>query len=215
MDIETTKSVLLPIHGTLGFVSLLAGGYAMLMRSRGATHARVGRVFAVSMVGAVLLAVPVLVVTGNVFLTTLGFIAAWMLATGWRFARLRNGPANAFDRALPILGMCVFAAGAVWGLTLVPRAGLLGVVPLVLGALGSWLALNQLRGLRGDPAERNWMRLHGAAIGGAWIASMTAFAAATVTNWIPAVPEWILWVGPSLLGVPLLRRRVRRFAGDS
>ncbi len=184
----------------------------MGMRRRDRRHALVGRVFGTSMVGSILLAVPVLIATENLFLSGLGFIAAWMLATGWRFARLRNGEANVLDRCLPLAGIAFFAAFGVWGATHIASAGPIALVPAALGGLGIWLALGQRRGFSAPQGERPWQRLHGAAIGGAWIASMTAFAAATVTNWVPSVPEWLLWVAPSAICVPLLRRRVRELS---
>ena len=85
---------------------------------------------------------------------------------------------------------------------------------LGFGGLGARAAASHLRFfLRPATDPRSWTEHHGSALGGGCIASVTAFSAAVVTNALPAVPEFLIWLTPVALGVPVLVRQVRRGRG--
>jgi hypothetical protein len=53
--------------------------------------------------------------------------------------------------------------------------------------------------------------MHLGAIGGGLIAGLTAFAAAVLTNYVPSVPEPLVWLAPTALLSPLLQRASKRY----
>ena len=59
--------------------------------------------------------------------------------------------------------------------------------------------------------RRRWVAMHLGAIGGGLIAGLTAFSAAVRTNYLPSVPEPLVWLAPTALLSPLLQRASKRY----
>lgn len=215
MSPEEARSLFLPLHGAVGLLALV-GGVGALVTSRGSPrHRWFGLTFVVGMAGAVLAAIPVLVVTQNVFLTGMGGFAAYMTWTGWRIARQRSRAGGRLDQATSLLMILAGLGFAAWGLLkLLQGAGSLAIVPVLMGGGSVLFARQHLRWFRADPATRRpWIAEHLGAIGGGFIAGLTAFGAAAGTNLLPMVPEAVFWLGPAALLIPVLRRATARVPG--
>ena len=213
MDLDTAKQILLPLHGAFGGLALLAGGRALFERKARGRHTRLGTGFVVFMAVAVALSVPVIVLSRNIFLGGLGAVAAYLVATGWRLGRLRppEGRVTWGDRFLVHASLLLFGAFVLLNLYFVSRGALLGLAGAALGGLGVAQAWSHRRFLA-DPGgdAKTWMVHHGETMGGAFIASLTAFCAAALTNWVPAIPEFLIWIAPALLFGPVVGRQVAR-----
>lgn len=211
MTPDDARALFLPVHGLVGVLALLGGFGALAARKGSRLHRLAGRVFVVAMAGAIVVAVPVLVATGNLFLTGMGGFAAYLTWTGWRIARLKSGPASPLDRAVSVLMIGAGLGFAGYGAWAVTRGVMLGLVPVAMGLGGAWLAVGHLRWFR-TPIDRRgpWVPQHLGAVGGGLIAGLTAFAAAALTNYLPAVPEPLVWLAPGAILGPLLARETRR-----
>ena len=166
------------------------------------------------MAGAIVAATPVLVATENAFLTGMGAFAAYMTFTGWRIARQRDAAGGRLDRAASF-GMQVggFAFAAFGLRALLSGGGPLASVPLAVGLGAALFARSHLRWFAAPPeGRRSWRAQHLGAMGGGLIAGLTAFGAAGGTNLLPAVPEPVWWLGPTLILAPLLRRASSKLA---
>lgn len=213
MSPDAARALFLPFHGVVGVAALVGGFGALAVVKGGVAHRRLGLVFAVGMALAIVMAVPVLVATQNMFLTGMGTFAGYMTWTGWRVARRKAGSGGRLEQAVSLammVGGIVFAAYGVRGLL---AGTVLGLVPLAMGLGAAAFARQHWRWYRADRATRQpWVAVHLGAIGGGLIAGLTAFGAAAGTNYVPAVPEWILWLAPAAVLSPLLVRAGRAYA---
>lgn len=216
MDLATAKTLLLPVHGVLGGLAIAAGLVAFFAAKRRGRHTRAGLVFVGLMVAAIAVATPVILLSGNLFLGGLGLVALYLTLSGLRIGQLRP-PARrptVIDKALVAAALVLFVLFLGFGLRVLVGGNTLGLAALGIGGLGARAAASHLRFfLRPETDPRSWMEHHGSALGGGCIASVTAFSAAVVTNLLPGVPEFLVWLTPIALGVPVLARQVRRGRG--
>lgn len=214
MTPEQARAWFLPIHGTVGVLALVGGVAALLTRKGSPAHRWAGRTFALSMLLAIVAASPVLVATRNPFLTGMGSFAGYMTWMGFRLARLKDGDGTAFDRGVAAGAIAAGLGFSVWGAFALARGNLVGLVPVAMGLLFAGFGREHTRYLRAPRAERGpWVAAHLGAAGGGLIAGTTAFAAATLTNFVPSVPEPIVWLAPAAVLGPILRRASQRARG--
>ncbi len=189
------------LHAVAGAVVLVAAGGALFTRKGSPNHRRAGRVFAVGMVLAVALASVAIVARANVLLATLGPFSAWMAAAGWRAGQSR--PAGKVDRVLLVGGVLSVASMLVLGTwSMMTQTGM-WPVPLVLSGFGALLVRSEWR--RGQRASdrKERIRAHIGLMLGATIAATTAFAAVNLSA--SGLPPLLIWLGPTFVGVILMR----------
>ena len=84
------QSILRILHIALGFVGLLTGTAAIVLpkfSKKSARHRWVGRVYAVSMIGMGLTAVPLSIWGENAFLLVIGIVTLFWVIAGWAALR--------------------------------------------------------------------------------------------------------------------------------
>jgi hypothetical protein len=205
-EYTTLRAQLMPIHGVIGLVAIIAGVVALSLPKRPSGHPWAGRLFMLSMGLAIAVAAPVVVVGGNLFLMGVGLLVLYHGVVAWRLARLqppktRPGP---IDRALhPGFGLAFLVFGGYGAWVLIHGHGM-GVVAIVLSTI-SLVSVWQFHRFMGqDSFEPDaWVGQHIRGVATTFIASLTAFAAATGPRLAPAIPELLLWLGPTLLFTPL------------
>jgi hypothetical protein len=190
---------------------MMAGAVALKSAKRKGRHTSGGKTFMVSLAIATGFAAPYILLTGNVFLGGLGSVAAYLGYMGWRIGRVKppNGSFALPDYLAVAAGLIGFTAFVAFGLWVVARGQLLGLAAAGIGGLGLMSAISHQRLLRGNDTQ-GWKHHHGSAIGGAFIATVTAFAAASVTNYLPMIPEWMIWLAPTVAFTPWLRRELAK-----
>ena len=107
-------------------------------------------------------------------------------------------------------GMLAVGGGMVAGGVYGTVAGVtaLGEVLVVFGLNGSVLAARELRQFRVQPAARTpWFRRHISFMGGGYIATVTA----AVTVNLTMLPEPVRWLGPTVVGFPLITYAVLKY----
>lgn len=213
LDLASAKALLLPVHGALGALAIAAGVVALFAVKRRGRHTTAGLAFVGLMVAAIAVATPVILLSGNLFLGGLGAVALYLTLSGLRIGQLRP-PARMptrLDRALVAASLAVFVLFLAFGLRVLVGGNSLGLAALGIGGLGARAAASHLRFFLNPAADsRPWTAHHGSALGGGCIASVTAFSAAVLTNAVPQVPEFLVWLTPVALGVPVLIHQLRR-----
>ena len=208
---EEARALFLPLHGTLGVMALIGGTGALLSPKGRPAHRWLGRIFVVGLLGASAAAVPVMWATSNLFLAGMGAFAAYMTFLGWQIARGKSQAGGLVPQAASVAMIGVGLLFAAYGAVYLAQGAMGGLVPLLMGLASAAFATGHLRWLRANRAtRRDWRAVHAGAIGGGLIAGLTAFAAATLTNYVPSIPEPVIWLTPAAILAPLLRRATLR-----
>ena len=190
--------VLLAIHVAGGFVALLSGPVAMASRKGGRTHRRYGGAYAIAMVAAGVAALPLSLMTHNVLLLVIAVLTLYLVGSGIAAIRRRRAKrASRLSDALLPACCVVFSAGLLlFSLPIMGRPSF--VTGLFFGAGGMFLAGRSLLVLR-DPAA-DWLQQHITGMMGAYIATATAFLVVNLTF----LPQAVVFIGPTLVGVPFI-----------
>lgn len=200
---------LLAMHIAGGSVALLALLPAIVL-SRGTGlrvgrgHVLAGRVYVWAMVVAVGSAYPLAIMLPSVFLGAVAVFTTFLVGSGWRWIRRGSQATAPLGRALAV-GMLVAAvAMVIVGVGQLRGGDGLGVALLVFAAIGSALAVEDLRALRvARPARPQRVTLHlGRMLGGA-IATVTAVLVVNVQS----DPVWLAWIAPTVVGTPMIAVR--------
>ncbi|MBK8264856.1 MAG: hypothetical protein IPK80_26410 [Nannocystis sp.] len=198
------------LHIVAGALSLLAGGVALIARKGGAPHRRAGVVFLAAMITIALTAIVLATLRPNDFLFFLGLFSCYLALWGRvALARKRLPPrtpaplAHSVPTALFGLTVLYFVVRAIDG----------ALVFQIFVALALLLVIAHLRHLRrGGEYRVHWLLDHMTGFSTAYIASLTAFLVVNAPNYLPNQPlvALLVWLGPTLLGVPILRRAAAR-----
>ena len=198
--------ILLAIHVAGGFIALVSGPVAMAARKGGRVHKRFGGAYAIAMLVAGMVALPLSVMTHNVLLLVIAVLTLFLVGNGISaIRRRREKRASRLSDALLPAACVVFSAGLL--LFSLPLMGQkLFVTGLFFGAGGMFLAGRALLALR-DPAT-DWLLQHITGMMGAYIATATAFLVVNLTF----LPQALVFIGPTVVGVPFIIRMSIRYA---
>ncbi len=194
-----TAQILLFIHIAAGTIALLSGGIAAFAKKGSKPHVLPGRIFATSMAITACSALALSILRPNTFLLAVGFFTLYLTGSGWLWAR--RIPLNrraSMGRYFGYFGL----ATALYMLYSAYTPGRINVVLLVFAAI--------LLGMAGFDAFRRQrpkapLELHGARMGGAYIAAFTAFVVVNIDFGI-----WG-WLGPTIVGSALITLGIRRY----
>ena len=205
--------VTLTAHVLAGIIALLAGIGAIVTRKGGARHNKAGKVYVLSMVFVVVTAIPLSIWIENWFLLAVAVFSGYLVVAGYRVIVRRSAgltePTStdyaAHGTILAAGGVMVVTGG--WG-TVSGTPGLAPVL-IVFGFIGASLAVRELRQLRAPLSDRTpWFERHIAFMGGGYIATVTA----AVTVNLTMLPPLARWLGPTLVGTPLIFYAVRKYS---
>lgn len=193
--------LLLIIHITCGSISLLSAFGAMAARKGDYWHKMAGRFFFYGMTGVFVTAIPMAILKNNLFLFLIAIFSYYLAFSGWRFARNRFGIPAKLDWAVSILMVLTSVCMLVMAIYLYKINNSRAMVLLVFAIIGGIFALSDLKTFYGHKAiGKERIAKHLTAMLGATIAAVTAFS---VTN-IPLQPSILLWLGPTVLLVPII-----------
>lgn len=199
-------------HIAAGVVALLAGIAAILTTKGGRRHNQAGKLYGITMAVVVLTALPLAVWIDSWFLFAIAVFTGYLIAAGYQIVlRRRAGlqEPTATDYALHgtmlSVGVMMLSVGGYGTLT----GGMeLGAVLAVFGLIGGLLAVRELGQFRLSVSARTpWVERHITFMGGGYIATVTAAITVNLTMLPPAVR----WLGPTLVGVPLISYALRKY----
>jgi hypothetical protein len=139
------------------------------------------------------------------FLLGIGLFTGYLVASGWVWIRPAPLPTRV-ARARMAAGGGLLAAAFMVVVALAQ-----GRLPLVLLVFAGIMTALSLVDLTRTPDASEVAARHGGRMGGAYIAAWTAFL---VVN-LERVPDLIVWLGPTVVGTPLIVLAIRRHRSRS
>jgi len=209
-------AVTLLVHIAAGGVALLAGTGAIVTEKGGQRHRRAGKTYVRAMGVVVVTALPLSAVDADYFLFTIAVFSGYLVFTGYRvLSRKRPTPGDAapLDWAAHFAMVTVGLGMVLLGGADILAGDALGWALASFGGIGLLLAVSEIRSILA-PAEdpRAWFFKHLGFMGAGFIATVTA----AVTVNLTMLPPLLRWLGPTLVGTPLIllttARYRRRFA---
>jgi uncharacterized membrane protein len=199
------------IHAIAGTVALLAGPVAMLTKKGGPLHQRAGRYYFYSMVGVFITAVVVAYLKSLTFLFMVAFFSFYLVLSGYRALRWKklavDGIVATVDWIIQLAAGLTAAVLLAWGAYQVIHGSMFGSVAIVFGAIALLRVWQTTRSFRTPPDDKlYWLYAHIIGMSGGYIATLTAFLVVNV-HFMPSV---IVWLVPTLIGVPLIISVLRR-----
>lgn len=211
--IDAIHPILLGVHIAGGAVALAAGLGAILTRPKGARlHRRAGRIYVYGMVTVLATGIPLALAQSSLFLVLVAIFTGYVLFAGYRvLSRKRPSPGDASlvdlgaHWSMVVAGLGMIAYGGV-GIVFFTIG--LNPVLVIFGVLGVLMARDELQAIQDPPEDpRAWFYNHIGYMGGAYIATVTAFATINLGN----VPELVRWLGPGAIGVPVIMYTTKRY----
>lgn len=196
--------MLLVVHVAAGVLALLAGAGAVVTVKGGRRHRSAGKTYVVAMGVVVTTALPLAAVEADYFLFAIAVFSGYLVLTGYRvLSRKRPSPGDAapIDRAAQLtmvaFGLAMLGLGGADVLAGDP----LGWALASFGGIGLVLAVRELREFRRPDTDRMaWFFKHIVFMGAGLIATVTA----AVTVNLTMLPPLVRWLGPTLVGMPLI-----------
>lgn len=193
-------------HILSGTLMLLVGGYLLFAPGKGnRRHKQLGKVFALSTSGVVLSAVLIMVFFRfSPFLFAIAIFSGYMCFSGYRvLRRKKQGSHTALDWSVAVVTAISGIALLIYGILLLQKPGLEVLAYLSIGfaVAITHTAYRDIRVfLRKKPMEKMWWWYqHMGNMGGAWIASLTAFLVQNGGRFFPGFEQqWIFWVAPGV-----------------
>lgn len=198
------QTVLLIAHITAGMISLLVAFVATgtkLFNMRHLWHVRSGKIFYYSMMFVAVSAVPLSAYSESLFLFLIAIFAGYLTLAGRRYAKNHTGAARTIDRVSVLVAALVGMTMAIYGVVLILSDDLQGITLAVFGGILIGYSIGETIVLSKETLANNIrIATHLTFMMGAAIASLTAFI---VTNFT-FEPEFVLWIGPSVVVTPLI-----------
>ena len=194
-------TILLPIHILAGTIALLCAALAVPSEKGKKLHVLSGRAYFWSMAIIFLTAIPMSIISSNIFLFLIAIFSFYLAFAGMRFARNRRGIATSLDRIAVSLmissGLGMLILSAIFFTNNNPQY----IVLLVFGFLAITLGYADFRSYKKNSATgKERISRHLTNMMGGTIAVITAVL---VTN-PPLEPEWVWWVLPTAVITPVI-----------
>ena len=193
--------ILLTIHILAGTIALLCAALAVTSEKGEKLHVLSGRAYFWGMATIFLTAIPMSIITSNIFLFLIAIFSFYLAFAGMRFARNRKGIATTLDwiavslMILSGLGMWILAA------IYFSNTNTQYIVLLIFGFLAIALGYADFKSHKNKSAiGKERISRHLTNMMGGTIAVVTAVL---VVN-PPFEPEWVWWVLPTVLITPFI-----------
>ncbi|MFY0673125.1 MAG: hypothetical protein JXQ87_06955 [Bacteroidia bacterium] len=186
--------ILLYAHIIFGLISLITGAMASFAAKKRGNHTKSGKWFVISMLGSAFVALLLTFLKPNPFLLSIGLFTVYMTLMGFYAFK-----SNIIRKYLPFLGI-VIGLLMLYVALFVTKG--ISIVALVFGI---FQLVNSVMDLLGT--IKNRVVLHASRIGGAYIASSTAFMVTAVSF----LPWYVGWFVPSVVGSILLSRAIGNY----
>ena len=193
--------ILLPIHILAGIIALTSAALAVSSEKGKRLHVLSGRTYFWGMATIFLTAIPMSIISSNVFLFLIAIFSFYLAFAGMRFARNRKGVATILDWVA--ICLMIFSGIGMWILATIYflNSNTQYIVLLVFGFLSITLSYADFRSYKNNSAiGKERISRHLTNMMGGTIAVITAVL---VVN-PPFEPEWVWWVLPTALITPVI-----------
>ena len=193
--------ILLSIHILAGSVALVSAALALSTEKGKKFHVLIGKAYFWSMVIIFLTAIPMSIITGNVFLFLVAIFSFYLAFSGMRFAKNRTGVPTRVD--LIAVNFILLSGIGMWILAIIffidndSRF----ITLTVFGFLALFLGYGDFQTFKDQTAiDKQRIAKHLTNKMGSAIAVVTAVL---VVN-PPSNPEWVWWILPTVLITPII-----------
>ena len=193
--------ILLTIHILAGTIALLCAALAVTSEKGKKLHVLSGRTYFWCMVAIFLTAIPMSIITSNIFLFLIAIFSFYLAFAGMRFARNRKGVATTLDWTA--VGLMILSGLGMWILSAIyfTNNNSQYIPLLVFGFLAIALGYADFKSHKNKTAiGKERLSRHLTNMMGGTIAVITAVL---VVN-VDLEPTWVWWVLPTLLITPVI-----------
>ena len=193
--------ILLSIHILAGSVALVSAALALSTEKGKKFHVLIGKAYFWSMVIIFLTALPMSIITGNVFLFLIAIFSFYLAFSGMRFAKNRTGVPTRVD--LIAVNFMFLSGVGMWILAIIffIDNDSQFITLIVFGFLALFLGYGDFQTFKDQTAiGKERIAKHLTNMMGATIAVVTAVL---VVN-PPSNPEWVWWILPTVLITPVI-----------
>ena len=193
--------ILLSIHILTGSVALVSAALALSTEKGKKFHVLIGKAYFWSMVIIFLTAIPMSIITGNVFLFLIAIFSFYLAFSGMRFAKNRTGVPTRVD--LIAVNFMFLSGIGMWILAIIffIDSDSQFITLIVFGFLALFLGYGDFQTFKNQTAiGKERIVKHLTNMMGGTIAVVTAVL---VVN-PPANPEWVWWILPTVLITPII-----------
>jgi len=196
---EETIKILIYIHAFFGGVGLITGIGSVIVKKGSLAHKRMGKLFSIGMIISSLVSMPVAWMPNheNLFLFLIGIFTIYLVLTGNRALKfITTQQAQWVDK---VVSGAMFSFSIIMitiGVYSLLNNLSIGVLYLIFGSIGFFLAINDFRFYKNIKTAGNRLLMaHISKMVGALIASVTAFIVAGL-----GIGSIIGWLLPTILG---------------
>ena len=193
--------ILLSIHILAGSVALVSAALALSTEKGKKFHVLIGKAYFWSMVIIFLTALPMSIITGNVFLFLIAIFSFYLAFSGMHFAKNRTGVPTRVD--LIAVNFMFLSGVGMWILAIIffIDNNSQFITLTVFGFLALFLGYGDFQTFKDQTAiGKERIAKHLTNMMGATIAVVTAVL---VVN-PPTNPEWVWWILPTVLITPVI-----------
>ena len=192
---------LLPIHILAGTIALLAAVFAICSEKGKKIHINAGRTYYWGMAGIFLTALPMSIITSNIFLFLIAFFSFYLAFAGRRFAQNRKGVASTVDWIA--VGLMISAGLGMWVLAVFYSIennsqyitlSVFGFIAIALGYT-DFKTYKQQEATGKKRIARHLTNM---------LAGTIAVVTAVLVVNVDMEPQWLPWVLPTLLITPVI-----------
>lgn len=201
MGMDSSMRFLLVAHVSAGVVALLSATLAIFSGKGKRFHLNAGTIYFWSMVGVFLTAIPMSMLTGNIFLFLIAVFSFYLAFAGRRFANNRSGIAESIDWIA--VSLMLFSGVGMWVLAawFFAQDNFLYIALIVFGLLALSLGHADLKAYRSRTVKgKERIARHLTNMLGGTIAVVTAVL---VVN-VQMEPVWVPWVLPTAVMTPVI-----------
>lgn len=206
-------------HILCGGMVLLLGLVQMFNRKGGKSHLVIGKIYVTAMwwiCGSALLII--LFYRFNAFLMVIAALTFYSSFTGVRVLKRKTiGKEKWYDWAVAIVTAC-FGIGLIIYAILTylnhPEDKILVFLYLIFGFFTFFNAFQDLHFFVSQTVgmELWWLKQHIGAMGGSYIAAVTAFAVQNPNLLMPGSSyQWLLWILPTIIGSPIIAKASKKW----
>ena len=192
---------LLPIHILAGIIALLAAAFAICSEKGKKIHITAGRTYYWGMAGIFLTALPISIISSNIFLFLIAFFSFYLAFAGRRFAQNRKGIASTVDWIA--VGLMIAAGLGMWVLAVFYSIennsqyitlSVFGFIAIALGYT-DFKTYKQQEATGKKRIARHLTNM---------LAGTIAVVTAVLVVNVDMEPQWLPWVLPTLLITPVI-----------
>lgn len=205
------------VHIIAGSTALLMGLFLMLRPKGTKMHVRLGWVYVLSMFSLCISALLIIsFYRFSFFLMVIGVLTFYATFVGIRVMRRRQkGEEKWYDWAAAIT-TCLFGLGLFgYAVHVFNMVGwhYVGMLSILFGSFTLYSGWSDIQFFRASQPDHKdwWLHQHISAMGGSYIAAVTAFAVQNGDAWLPdSSLGWLMWVLPGVIGGPIIGRVIRK-----